>query len=125
MRAEPVAATADIWIAAAGSAHLPVSGNGNNFSGLLHATEYTTLAIKLTETMTVDAAGVCRGPDQARHLEETVRAMVSLGAGATARQPAASGLLQRIRVSREDKTVHVTVTVQAGELETVFRLFGS
>ncbi|MEI9974833.1 MAG: hypothetical protein WDO73_23955 [Ignavibacteriota bacterium] len=48
--------------------------------------------------------------------------MITLGAVAVARQPAVSGLLRRIRVSRDDKTVHVTLAVQAGELETVFNL---
>jgi hypothetical protein len=120
-RAGPVA-TADIWIAAAGGAQLPVSGNGENFNRLLHETEYTTLAVRLADTLTIDVTGFCRGPDPARHLEETVRAMVSLGAAATARQPAVSGLLRRIRVTRNDQAVQLTLVVDAAELETVFRL---
>jgi hypothetical protein len=121
-RAEPIAAAADIWMAAAGSANLPVSGNGENLNRLLHQTEFTTLTIRLTDNVTIDATGMCRGPEAALHLEETVRAIVTLGAAGTARQPALSGLLRRIRVTRDGRVVHLTLEAQAAELQTVFRL---
>jgi len=124
IRAEPIAAAADIWIAAAGSANLPVSGNGENLNRLLHQTEYATLTVRLTDNLAIDVMGVCRGPEAALHLEETVRAIVTLGAAGTARQPAVSGLLRHIRVTRDGRAVHLTLATQAAELETVFRLLG-
>ena len=123
-RAEPVAASADIWIAAAGNANLPVSGNGENLNNLLHSTEYATLSVRLTDNVALEAMGLCSAPEPARHLEETVRAFVSIGAGATARQPELSGLLRRIRVTRDGRAVHVTLVVQAAELQGVLKLFG-
>jgi hypothetical protein len=115
-RAEPLARAADIWIAAAGNANLPVSGNGENLNRLLHSTEYATLTVRLTDQVSLDAVGMCRGPEPARHLEETVRAFLTLGAAGTGRQPALSSLLRRIRISRDDRTVHVTLVAQAAEL---------
>lgn len=119
-RAEPLAAAAEIWMTAAGTANLPVSGNGGNLNTLLHATEYATLTVRLTNRVSLDVVGMCRGPEPARQLEETVRAMVTLGAAGTARQPAISSLLRRIRVSREDRAVHLTLVAQAAELKPFF-----
>jgi hypothetical protein len=123
-RAEPVAASADIWMAAAGSANLPVSGNGENLTNLLHATQYATLSVRLTDSVALEVVGVCPGPEPARHLEETVRAFIGIGAGATARQPAISGLLRRIQVTRDGSAVHVVLVAQPAELQTVLKLLG-
>jgi hypothetical protein len=123
-RAGQVAASADIWMAAAGSANLPVSGNGENLNNLLHATEYATLSIRLTDNVALEIVGMCPGPEPARHLEETVRAFVSIGAGTTARQPAISGLLWRIQVTRDGRDVHVSLVAQAADLQTVLKLLG-
>jgi hypothetical protein len=71
----------------------------------------------------MEAIGMCRRPESARHLEETVRSFVTLGAAATKRQPALSGLLRRIRVSSDGRAVHVTLAAQAGELEELFKVF--
>jgi hypothetical protein len=67
---------------------------------------------------------MCPGPEPARHLEETVRAFVSIGAGTTARQPAISGLLRRIQVTRDGRDVHVSLVAQAADLQTVLKLLG-
>jgi len=119
-RAEPLAAAAEIWMAAAGNANLPVSGNGENLNRLLHSTEYATLTVRLTDRVSLDVVGMCGGPEPARHLEETVRAFFTLGAAGTARQPAISGLLRRIRVRREDRAVHVSLEAQAAEVKLLF-----
>lgn len=123
-RAEPIAASADIWIAAAGNANLPVSGNGENLNNLLHSTQYATLSVRLADSVALEANGMCSGAEPARHLEETVRAFVSIGAGATARQPGLSGLLRRVRVTRDGRTIHVNLAVEAVELTAVLKLFG-
>jgi hypothetical protein len=124
-RAHPIAAMADIWMAAAGSANLPLTGNGENLNNLLHGTQYATLSVRLTDSVALEVVGMCPGPEPARHLEETVRAFVSIGAGATARQPAISGLLRRIQVTRDGNAVHVVLVAQAADLQTVLKLLGT
>ena len=52
-------------------------------------------------------------------------AFVGIGAGVTARQPELSGLLRRIRVTRDGRAVHVTLAVPAAELQAVLKLFGA
>jgi hypothetical protein len=123
-RARPIAATADMWMAAAGGANLPLTGNGENLNNLLHATQYATLSVRLTDNVALEVVGICPGPEPAQHLEETVRAFVSIGAGATARQPAISSLLRRIQVTRHGSAVHVILVAQAAELQTVLKLLG-
>jgi hypothetical protein len=117
---EPLAAAAEVWVVAAGNANLPLSGNGDNLNRLLHATVYSTLSVRLADQVSLEAMGMCRGPELARQLEETVRAWASLGAAGTERQPALSSLLRRIRVSRADRAVHVTLVAQASELKMLF-----
>lgn len=122
-RAEPLAAASEIWIIAAGSATLPVSGNAGNLNRLLHTTQYATLSVQLTNGMALEAMGICATPDSARHLEETVRAFVTVGAAASAHQPAVAGLLKRIRISRDDRAVHLNLPAQPADLEQIFKLF--
>ena len=122
-RAEPLAAANEIWMVAAGSATLPVSGNGENLNRLLHTTQYATLTVRLTNTIALNVAGMCGNPDNARHLEETIRAFITLGAAGSARQPAVAGLLRRIRLSREDRTVHLTLSAEPAELTPFFKAF--
>ena len=49
--------------------------------------------------------------------------MITLGAAGTAKQPAISGLLRQIRLTRDDRTVHVTLTVPIEQMEMVLKLF--
>jgi len=123
-QAETLAATADIWVVAAGNANLPVGGNGENLNNLLHATQYTTLIVRLDDRVALEAIGTCSADLAARHLEETVRAFIGIGAGATARQPDLSGVLRRVRVTRDGRAVHVTLAIEAAQLTAVLKLFG-
>ena len=123
VRAEPLASGTDLWIAAVGGAKLPLTGNGENLSGLIQTTEYSVLTIRLADRVELALTGVCRDAESGRHLEETVRAMITLGAAGTARQPALSGLLRQIRLSRDDRTVRVSLTVPADQTDTVLKLF--
>jgi len=121
-RAEPLAAIADSWIVAAGNANLPVSGNAQNLNSLLHATVYSTLTVRLTDPVALEAVGICRGPESALHLEETIRAFITLAAAGTRRQPEISSLLRRIRLSHEDRAVHLNLEAQPAELEALLKL---
>jgi hypothetical protein len=121
-RAEPLAAASEIWVVASGKASFPVSGNGENLNRLLHATEYATLSVRLANGITLEATGVCADADAARHLEETVRAMVTLGAAASARQTAIASLLKRIRTSRDARAVHLNLLAQPADLEQLLKL---
>ena len=122
-QAEPLARTSEIWMVVAGNATLPLTGNGENLNRLLHATRYTTLTLRLTDKVALDAVGMCSTPESARNLEGTVRAFITLGTAASARQTAVAGMLKRIRTTCEDRAVHLSLSVDAAELEQLFKLF--
>jgi hypothetical protein len=124
-RAKAVADASEIWMVADGAATLPVTGNAANLNRLLHSTQYATLSVRLTSNISIDVEGMCGTADSARQLEGTLRAFLSLGAAAEGHQQAVAGLLKRIRISRDDRAVHMTLTVDAGELAQFLKLFTS
>jgi hypothetical protein len=121
-RAEPLAASSEIWMVVAGGATLPLTGNAENINRLLHSTQYTTLSIRLIDNLAIEMVGVCTTADAAQQLEGTVRAMVNLAAAAEAHQAALAGLLKRIRITREDRAVHLRLSADAGELGQILGL---
>jgi hypothetical protein len=121
--AEKLASGREIWIVAMGNANLPVSGNAQNLNRLLHATEYATLAVHVTDSIEAQAMGVCGTAEAARRLEEELRAMASVAAAAEARQPEIAGELRAIQVSRDERTVRVDLRADAAGVEQLLRLF--
>jgi hypothetical protein len=122
-RAETLAAAGEIWMVAAGNASLPVNGNAENLNRLLHTTEYSTLSVRLAGVMELEIVGMCATPESARRLEETVRAFFTLGAAASTREPALASLLKRIRIARQDRAVHLNLSVEPADLEQISKLF--
>jgi hypothetical protein len=72
------ASDAPIWLVARGNMTLPVAGNLGNINRLLHQTYFMTIAARLNGRVEVEATGACRTAEQAKHLEENVRALASL-----------------------------------------------
>ena len=66
---------APAWLVTRGSVTLPLPGNLTNINRLLHQTEYTAVTARGNE---IDATAECRTAEQARHLEENIRALASL-----------------------------------------------
>jgi hypothetical protein len=98
-----------LWIAARGTTSLPASGDLANVNRLLHLTEYAALAVRLDSGLALDAAGLCRTPEEARKLEEAVRGLLSLAAAMT-RQPDLAALIRSVQLRREDRTVRATLS---------------
>jgi hypothetical protein len=121
--AEPLAAANALWMVTAGNANLPVSGNGENLNRLLHTTQYTTWSVRLTDNVAIEVVGICNAPESALRLEETIRAFLTMGAAASSRQPEIRGLLKRVQLRRDDRTVHLNLTAEPAELEQLFKLF--
>jgi hypothetical protein len=120
-RAQPLAAAHPIWIVVRGSVTLPLTGNLANLNRLLHATEFTTIAADLGDPIALQIAGVCRTPDAGRQLEQSLRAILSLAAAANARQSGLAAILQSIQISRDESTVHVTLSTAADALDQLLR----
>ena len=94
-----------IWIATAGDAQLPFSGNLAMLARLLRYTRYTTATVQASQSVTLDAMGDCPSPAAARELEEKLRALVSLLA-AMSRRPDLQTVWNSIVIERHDHVVH-------------------
>ena len=108
--AESVAATRPIWIAVRGGVALPLEGNLANVNNLLRGTEYVTLAWQHGDPTELELVARCPTPDAALRFEQSLRAMVSLATATNARQPATAGVLESIRIRREERVVHVSLS---------------
>jgi hypothetical protein len=120
-RAEPLAGPSDVWVVAAGSANLPLTGNGENLTRMLHATDYATLSVRLSDRVVLDVVGMCRDAETGRHLEETLRAFLMLGAAGARREPALVGLLRSVQITRDDRAVRLHVAADPEELGVLLR----
>ena len=99
-----------IWIAVRGGVAFPLEGNLANVNNLLRGAEYVTLAIDPGDPVNLRLLARCPTPAAALGFEQSFRAMVSLGIATSARQPATAGVLQSIRIVREDRVVRVSLS---------------
>jgi hypothetical protein len=88
---------APAWLVTRGSVTLPLPGNLVNINRLLHQTEYTAVSARGQE---VGATAQCRTAEQARHLEENIRALASLAR------------FEGLEVTSEGATVRVRATLR-------------
>jgi hypothetical protein len=108
-QAESVAAS-PVWIAVRGGVALPLEGNLANVNNLLRDTEYVTLAVQPGDPTELLLVARCPSPEATLRFEQSFRALVSLTIGANARQPATAGMLHSIRIGREERVVHVSLS---------------
>lgn len=100
-----------IWIAARGSANLPVTGNAANLNRFLHYTDYTVLTAAIGDQAAVRVTATARTAEAATHFEESLRAWVSLaGVAAARRQPELAAMFQSVQVRREGAIVYTSLT---------------
>ena len=108
--AESIAVRHPIWIALRGGVALPLDGNWSNLNNLLRDTEYITLAVQLGDPIELDITAQCPTAETALRFEQSFRALISLATAASARQPSTAGVLQSIRINREDREVHIALS---------------
>ena len=108
--AESVAAARPIWIAVRGGIKLALDGNLANVNNLLRDAEYVTLAVQPGDPAELALVAQCPTPAAALRFEQSFRAIVSLAIATAARQPATAGMLQSVRIAREERVVHVSLS---------------
>jgi hypothetical protein len=122
IRAASLADGKQIWMVARGGVPLPVAGNAANLNRLLRDTEYTTIAARIDSRIEIEATSVGRTAEAGREFEESLRAILSLTAAANARQPDLVALIHSIRISRDDRTVRVTLSAGPDAAASLLRL---
>jgi len=100
--------TGTIWAAVRGDGRLPLAGNLANANNLLREASSTTLSAQLRDAVELTLTAQCPTPENARRFEESLRAIVTLAAAASPRQPEIANVIKTIRVERQDRTVHAS-----------------
>jgi hypothetical protein len=117
--ADSVAAGHTIWIALRGGIALPLEGNLANANKLLHDTEFVTLTAQPADPADFQLTAQCPSSDAALRFEQSLRAIVSLAIATGTRQPATIAALQSIRIQRDERVVHVSLSAP---LDTLLQL---
>jgi hypothetical protein len=117
--AESVAAANPVWIALRVGVALPLSGNWSNVNNLLRDTEYVTLTLRPDDPSQLELSAHCPTPNAALRFEQSFRAIVSLAAATSARQRSTAGVLESIRINRDDRTVHVSLSAALDAFATL------
>ena len=121
-RAASLADGRQIWMVARGGVPLPVTGNAANLNRLLRDTEYAGIAVRLGSGIEIEATAVGRTAEAGREFEENLRAILSLTAAASARQPDLVALIRSIQIRREDRTVHASLSGGPDAADRLLRL---
>ena len=108
VRAPSPAEGKQIWIVARGGVLLPLTGNAANLNRLLSGTEYASIAARIGSGIEIEGAAVGRTAEAGRELEENLRAILSLTAAASVREPDLVALIRSILIRREDGTVRAS-----------------
>ena len=122
-RAAPLAPANEIWLVVQGSAALPLSGNAANITNLLRATRYATLTAHVADSLQITVTGLCASASAAQHLEESLRAMITLASTAEARRPDIAAQLHAIQLDHNGSNVTLTLNAAPGNLERLLQLF--
>jgi hypothetical protein len=118
-RAEPIAAGAQVWIAARGSATFPLSGNFASAIGILRKATFYTVAARIGESVSVDLRATAPDENAARAIEETLRADFTLAAAGESKHPDIVAALRSAKVDRDGVNVHVTLIANAALIESL------
>jgi hypothetical protein len=102
-----------VWAVVRGDIDLPLRGNAANFNRLLHATEFTAIAVTPGAPARLEATGVCRTAEDAVRLRDTAGGMFLLAG------------LSNAKVTVEDRSVRVAIEVPEAALARFFDSFYS
>lgn len=112
--------SAVLWAVVRGDRALPLSGNFVNVNRLLRFTRYSTAAIDWNHKIDIRLVGQCGNPENARQLEESLRAMTTLAA-AVSRKRDLQALLKSIEIVRDASAVHIHLLADPGALGELLR----
>jgi hypothetical protein len=121
-RAASLADGTQIWIVARGGVALPVTGNAANLNRLLRDTEYAAIAVRIGSRIEIQATAAGLTAEAGREVEENLRAVLTLTAAASARQPDLVALIHSIRIQREDRIVHMALSGGPDAADQILRL---
>jgi hypothetical protein len=109
-----------IWAVIRGDARLPLHGNGANFSRVIEFTEYAAASARWNSAVELSLTGYCATAKKAQDLEESLRAMVTLGQK-TVHAGDLKTTLESVRIRRQETKVLVSFTAPPAVLRDILR----
>ena len=109
-----------VWIAAEGHSSLPLAGNFANLNRMLQLVDYATLGADLGSRVDIRVNGVCHIADDARTLEESLRALVTLAAAST-RDVDLMAVFRSAQVTRDGSSVVLTMSAGVAAIAKLLR----
>lgn len=106
--AEQVANGHAAWAVLTGGRNLRLTGNAANLNRLLRGTQYATLTLDTADGLSIAVRGHCEAEADAEKLEQTVRAMITIGV-ATTKSPETQETLRAIALTREGTNVMISL----------------
>ncbi len=110
-----------VWMVIQGGVTLPLTGNASNLNRVLHLTQYVTMTLQIDSRIQLEADAVGRNANASRELEESLRALLTLAAAESGRQPAIAAALQSVEIRRDDLTVNVRLAASAESTAELIR----
>jgi hypothetical protein len=121
-RAQSLASGAALWAVTRGSAVPELPGNAVNVTRLLKNATWVTVTLRGDSSLQLDLTAECPGDDEARRVEETARASITLAAAAARKQPAAAAMLRAIQIGRTGAIARLHLTIQPDGIATLRKL---
>jgi hypothetical protein len=109
-----------IWAIIRGDIPLPLHGNSANLVRLLQFTRYTAASATWGSTVELRFTGYCSSKEKEQELEESLRAMLTLGKKAV-RTPDLKATLESMRISSQQSNVLVSLTADPLVLRQMLR----
>jgi hypothetical protein len=120
LRMAPELRNEPIWAIIRGDISLPLHGNSANLARLLQFTQYTAASVTWESAVELRFTGYCSGTEKAQELEESLRAMLTLGKKAV-RAPNWKAALDSVRIVRQQSNVLVSFTADPLALRQMLR----
>ncbi|HLI86469.1 MAG TPA: hypothetical protein VKV17_21345 [Bryobacteraceae bacterium] len=109
-----------IWAVARGGVNFPLRGNSANLERLLQFTQYASASAAWATGVRLRFTGYCADTQKSQELEESLRAMVTLGRKAV-RAADIEAVLDSVRIERQESKVLVSVTADPAALRRLLR----
>jgi hypothetical protein len=118
-QASTAAAGRAVWIATRGRISLPLTGDAANVNRFLRLADFATLGVHLGSPVQVDFTAQSASAEEAQHLEESLRAFLSLSVLGVRRQPKLRAMLQSADVRRTGPAVQASIAAPADDLQAL------
>ncbi len=127
-RAQTISASSQVWAVSENPGEMiarsapQAAGQNANFVRILSGMQNTTLALDLTNGLSLHAAGLCKTAEDAKTLVDAARGLVAIGRLGTSQQrPEMMTLLDGVEVYQNNSEIDISVKLDAATFEKLLQ----